>query len=369
MSPFPPPEVTDASMPSRHDRCLTGFYVVISCLLILGFLGGWFWTLIPKWPFDAEEARRRQTATAKRLGLPIEKTVDLGKGVMLELVLIPPGQFDMGSPPTEAGRQGDEILHRARITKAFYMARYEITEGVWNRVMDRPLNPLSGSKFPQNITWVESRAFVDKLNKASKEQGCFRLPTEAEWEWACRAGSNGRFCFGDNDNMLGEYAWYSANSGGMARPVGTRKPNAWGLYDMHGNKWEWCSDWCSASYYTKSPKDDPQGPSKPVEGSLRVLRGGYYDALPAGCRSACRYYGDPAYTSYSYCGFRVVLEVGSVPAVAAGKGVAGSEAPKKAEPSKGVRVRRGRPAGTASGGDSLLVSGPTGLAPSGLIYC
>ena len=110
-----------------------------------------------------------------------------------------------------------------------------------------------------NVSWNDALAFCRWLSK--KEGKICRLPTEAEWEYACRAGSTTRYCFGDDASDLGEYAWYGANSDRKTHPVGTKKPNAWGLYDMHGNAWEWCADGYDAEYYEKSPTDDPTGPA------------------------------------------------------------------------------------------------------------
>jgi formylglycine-generating enzyme required for sulfatase activity len=136
------------------------------------------------------------------------------------------------------------------------------------------------------------RKLTDRDRKAGKlpEGYAYRLPTEAEWEYACRAGSETEYCFGDSADRLGEYAWYSSNSGKRTHPVAQKQPNAWGLSDMHGNVWEWCQDWYGESYYRSSPTEDPQGPAS---GKYRVLRGGSWDNASADCRSAGRYWNSP----------------------------------------------------------------------------
>jgi len=303
MSEAPAPDAP----PSKDDRSLTGFYVAICILLGLVCLGTWIWTLIPKWPFDAAEARRRQVEASERLGLPVEKTVDLGDGVVMELVLIPAGSFKMGSPDNEAGRAGREGPgHRVRITRAFYIGKHEVTQEVWEKVMGNNPSNFKGAKNPvECVSWDDCQEFLKKLNALGKERGQFRLPTEAEWEYACRAGTRTRFCSGDADAGLADYAWFDVNSGSTTHPVGTKKPNAWGLFDCHGNVWEWCADWYEEAYYGKSPKDDPTGPAV---GSARVLRGGAWNGNPGGCRSACRTYSTsaPPAPRDPLIGFRVV---------------------------------------------------------------
>ena len=163
--------------------------------------------------------------------------------------------------------------------------------------------PSKGPKNPvESVSWDDCHKFLAKLNRRQGHQaGKFRLPSEAQWEYACRAGSTTRYCFGDDELRLGEYAWYVKNSGNTTHPVGQKRPNAWGLDDMHGNVWEWCADWYDDGYYARSPADDPTGPAT---GSYRVNHGGSW-IYPAGhSRSAYRNAGEPARRDYDL-GLRV----------------------------------------------------------------
>jgi len=223
------------------------------------------------------------SAFSKTKGPPKELTVDLGGGVKMEMVLIPAGSFMMGE---DKGNNWEKPVHKVNITKPFYLGKYEVTQEQWEAVTGNNLSEFKGPKNPvERVYWDDCQAFLDKLNaKTGGQGGKFVLLTEAQWEYACRAGSTGKFCFGDDENQLGEYAWHGKNSGSKTHPVGQKKPNAWGLYDMHGNVWEWCADWYGEGYYAKSPADDPSGPTT---GEYRVNRGGSWG--PAGlCRSALR---------------------------------------------------------------------------------
>ena len=187
-----------------------------------------------------------------------------------------------------------------RITKPFYLGKYLVTQEQWEDVMGSNPATSRGRRSPvETVSWDDCQEFIRKLNARfphpgplPEGEGVFRLPTEAQWEYACRAGSTTRYCFGDDESGLGEYAWYDANSGGKTHPVGEKKPNAWGLYDMHGNVWEWCQDWYDGGYYAKSPTDDPTGPAA---GSYRVIRGGSWFDPARGCRSADRDWCAPGY--------------------------------------------------------------------------
>jgi len=226
----------------------------------------------------------------------------------MELVRVPGGRFRMGSPGSEKGRYSDEGPVHEVYVDGFWMGKYEVTQEQWERVMGSGSNPsrYKGRNHPvENVSWNDAHELVQKLNQR-EGSGKFRLPTEAEWEYACRAGSPGKYCFGDDERPLSRYAWYRGNSGGGTHPAGRLDPNDFGLYDMHGNVWEWCSDWYDPDYYGNSPRSNPRGPSS---GSYRVLRGGgwYYSA--GICRSAYRNLNSPDTRRNDY-GFRLVLSPG-----------------------------------------------------------
>ncbi len=199
----------------------------------------------------------------------------------VEFVLISEGEFLMGSAD---GENDERPVHKVRISQPFYLGKYEVTQAQWEAVMGNNPSHFKGSFFKkgdpnrpvENVSWEEVQEFIRKLN--AKEGGAhYRLPTEAEWEYTCRAGSTTAYCFGDDEELLGEYAWYGENAGIQTHPVGQLKPNAWGLYDMHGNVWEWVQD-CYGEYPAEAVTD-PQGPSS---GSSRVKRGGGWSSTAPG---------------------------------------------------------------------------------------
>ena len=214
----------------------------------------------------------------------------------MKFVYIKPGSFMLGSPSSEPGRENDETLHQVTLTKGFYLQTTEVTQGQWKRVLgSNPSNFKScGDNCPvESVSWSDIQEFIAELNRI--EGGYkYRLPTEAEWEYACRAGTKGPYV-GNLDAM----AWYTDTSGGKSHAVGGKRPNAWGLYDMHGNVWEWCQD--RYGDYPSGPLTDPVGSSS---GAYRVNRGGSWYDDAGGCRSADRGRDGPGHRDYRL-GFRL----------------------------------------------------------------
>ena len=263
-------------------------------------------------PVEPGKTPQKSSAGGKTESTPKELVVDLGGGVRMEMVLVPAGQFMMGDDKSEY--RWEKPVHKVNITMPFYLGKYEVTQEQWKAVMGN----IRGRRFPLRsrgpknpalgVSWNDCQAFLVKLNaKTGEHGGKFVLPTEAQWEYACRAGSTSKFCFGDDADQLGEYAWYGKNSRGKLHPVGEKKPNTFGLYDMHGNAWEWCADKYGSDYYAKSPTDDPRGPTpgtaRPASWG-RVFRGGGCRYPAAACRSATRSGYEPGPDSF-FLGFRV----------------------------------------------------------------
>lgn len=223
----------------------------------------------------------------------------------MEFVLIQPGEFLMGSHEFENGATDEKPRHEVKITKPFYMGKYEVTQEQWLAVMGENSSHFQDPEKPvENISWEDAQDFINKLNR-KEGVNKYRLPTEAEWEYAARAGSETAYCFGEDQDgvLLPQYAWYGENSNGETQSVGKLKPNAWGLYDMHGNVYEWCQDWYGKKQYSDHSATDPSGPSS---GDARVLRGGCWDCTAGLCRSAARNLNTPDY-QYKNRGFRLAL--------------------------------------------------------------
>ena len=233
-----------------------------------------------------------------------EFTLDLGNKVTMKLVQIPAGKFLMGSPNDEKGHRGDEGPRReVTISKPFYIGVYEVTQEQYEQVMGNNPSDFKGPTKPvDSVSWDDAVEFCKKLSQKTGKTA--RLPTEAQWEHACRAGSKTRFCCGDDDDEMSDYAWHFNNGKVGTHEVGQKKPNAFGLYDMHGNIWEWCGDWYANSY-ANAKNVDPTGPDS---GSYRVLRGGSRSGYPDRSRSAVHVGRSPDLRNRDF-GFRVALDL------------------------------------------------------------
>jgi formylglycine-generating enzyme required for sulfatase activity len=249
---------------------------------------------------------------------------EITNSLSMKLVRISPGRFLMGSTPADTARVQRESksngydnegpIHEVAITRGFYLSVYPVTQAQYRTVMGT--NPswfaatgdgkddvagLETDDFPvEMVSWKDAKDFCAVLGK--KEGKTYRLPTEAEWEFACRAGTTTDFHSGDGQEAIDKAGWHRGNSGGTTRRVGQLAPNGWGLFDMHGNVCQWCEDWFAADTYANSARSDPVGPDI---GECRVLRGGSYLVISWGCRSAARAYGRHDNRDND-CGFRIV---------------------------------------------------------------
>ncbi|WP_440945887.1 formylglycine-generating enzyme family protein [Methanosarcina sp. T3] len=224
----------------------------------------------------------------------------------MEFILIPAGEFDTGSPFEEQGRSDSESpVHKVTIKNPFYMGKSQVTQKQWKNIMRNSPSHFKGEDRPvEVVSWNDAQEFVKKLN-AAENTDKYRLPSEAEWEYACRAGTETRYSFGDDESKLNDYAWYAENSGRKTHPIGRKQPNSWGLYDMHGNVWEWVQDnW--HENYNDSPSDGKAW--EDGAGSLRVSRGGSWYCNAESCRSACRFRREPE-SRFGNLGFRLVREL------------------------------------------------------------
>ena len=196
--------------------------------------------------------------------------IDLGGGVTMEFILIQPGSYDMGTNE-EADPDGDASPPRkVTLTQPFYLGKFEVTQEQWEKIMGGNPSHFKGAKRPvESVSWNACQEFLAKLQERTGRK--FALPTEAQWEFACRAGTTTRWSFGDLDSRLGDYAWFGDVSGRTTHAVGKKQPNAWGLYDLHGNVAEWCADWYAKYRDARGQATDPSGPAA---GDSRVARGG-----------------------------------------------------------------------------------------------
>jgi len=287
---------------------MRNFWLLLSIALTVGCTGTVVAQQVEAQPGSPAKQQSPEVATG---GQPKEVVNSIG----MKLLLIPAGAFTMGSPASEIGRYDEETQHQVTLTKPFYMGRTEVTQGQWKKVMGTTLWKDNlfveeGDDYPAvYVSWDDAVEFCKKLS--AMEGKVYRLPTEAEWEYACRGGTKTAFSFGNDEAELSKYAWWGGIVGNgnakdekYAHRVAQKLANPFGLCDMHGNVWEWCSDWYDA--YPSTPLTDPRGPSS---GSSRVLRGGSWGSEPGYVRCALRGLGTPASvtTPRFSCGVGVVF--------------------------------------------------------------
>ncbi|MFM8214022.1 MAG: formylglycine-generating enzyme family protein [Pirellula sp.] len=250
--------------------------------------------------------------------LQAQSPKEITNSIGMKLVLIPKGTFMMGSPESEEARRKDETQHGVTIRKDYYLGVYEVTQAQYEKVIGKNPSHFQGAivgnenaDLPvEKVSWDDAVEFCKKLSELPEEKKAgrvYRLPTEAQWEYACRAGSKTAYSFDDEEGLLPEHGWFNRNSSDRIHTVGLLEPNAWGLYDMHGNVWEWCSDW-----YGEYPTGAVSDPTGPKEGSSRVLRGGSWFIEAAYCRSAFRDWFNPSSRLFNL-GFRVALSPSGIP--------------------------------------------------------
>jgi formylglycine-generating enzyme required for sulfatase activity len=231
--------------------------------------------------------------------------------IKMEFSLIPAGEFVMGALPTDKDANDDESpIHKVRITKNFYISKFLTPQGNWKSIMNN--NPSFFKKLGddnpiERVSWYLIQDFIKRLNEKEKLEPKeeYRLPTEAEWEYVCKAGSSTKYYHSNKSDLLEEYAWFSYTSNRSTQVVGNKKPNAYGIYDMLGNVREWCNDWYDPKYYSKSPLIDPKGPAK---GEFKTMRGGSWHCVPRLTRTTQRYHHIPSSKSF-LIGFRLVKQI------------------------------------------------------------
>ena len=228
-------------------------------------------------------------------------TIPVKNGISIEMVKVEAGSFNMGATPEmQAPYEVEKPVHRVTLTNNYYIGKYEVTQALWQAVMGSNPSYFKGDDLPvEKVSWDDCQDFISKLNAMTGKR--FRLPSEAEWEYAARGGKKSRGYQYSGSNTLGDVAWYYGNSGPKTHAVGTKQPNELGIYDMTGNVWEWCQDWFGS--YSSSPQTNPTGAAS---GSIRVCRGGSWNYSAGLCRTSYRGNNSPD-DRFSYLGLRLVL--------------------------------------------------------------
>lgn len=274
---------------------LTGVAALITALYTAGIIGS---------AKSATSSQKANTQAAQAAGKkeppspggPKQGDTMIESATGMKFIYVPKGCFMMGS---NEGSDDEKPVHKVCVD-AFWMGQYEVTQGQWQKIMGKnPAHFQKGNSYPvEQVSWDDSQEFIKKLN--NKTEKSYRLPTEAEWEYACRGNGSGKYCGGDNVNDL---AWYSKNSNDSTHPVGNKQANDFGLHDMSGNVWEWCADWYDEKYYASIFEENPIGP---LSGTNRILRGGGWLRSPVRCRSVRRHGDHPGYRD-DHIGFRLTL--------------------------------------------------------------
>ncbi|MCK5186430.1 MAG: formylglycine-generating enzyme family protein [Deltaproteobacteria bacterium] len=278
--------------------------MIIAVVLIFSILLVGYWVFpITDGPNNGTNGTPTPTPTPST---PTPTPKYMTNSIDMEFVLIPAGEFDMGSPSSEVGRYDDEgPVHHVTISEVFYISKYEVTQKQWREVMGTDLSDFKGDDLPvEQVSWNDVQEFIRILNEKEGTDK-YRLPSEAEWEYAARAGTTTRYSFGDDASELGDYAWYINNSERETHPIGQKKSNPWGLYDMHGNVWEWVQDEYHGSY-DGAPSDGSAW--EDGNSTKRVYRGGGWILFAGNCRSAARGFIVPGFR-YDNLGFRLLKEL------------------------------------------------------------
>lgn len=231
---------------------------------------------------------------------------DYSNSIGIDFVKIEAGCFNMGRDSNfEDGADNELPLHQVCITEPFYLGKTELTQAQWVSVMGSNPSKFKGRNNPvEQVSWQDVQIFIRRLNEKESVTS-YRLPTEAEWEYAARAGSKSAYHFGDDEGLLPQYAWFLDNAEDRTHPVAQKEPNQWGLYDMQGNVWEWVQDWYDENYYQKSPTNDPKGPTL---GKYRMGRGGSKGSGAWALRSAHRTFLNDPDDRLHYLGFRLLRQ-------------------------------------------------------------
>jgi formylglycine-generating enzyme required for sulfatase activity len=296
-----------AAPPRRAQGRAALFGVLLACVAAAAWLG----TAVRDAPAQGRplSLERRAAQFSTKPAPPSQETrlPTFVNSLGMRFVLIPSGRFLMGEEGADMNEVfGESPVHEVIISQPFYLGMTEVTQREFEQILMSNSEFIDPDRPVERISWHDVQRFIDLLNEREPDR-LYRLPTEAEWEYAARAGSTTPFFFGDDPAELSRYAWCDRNSS-QTQPVALKAPNPWGLYDVYGNVWEWVSDWFDPFYYQVSELVDPQGPS---EGLDRGARGGAWDWEPQYCRSAHRNYEKPLYawSDRGHLGFRLVLEV------------------------------------------------------------